>query len=413
MQQKLFIEHRKNMLNLMEDNSILIEFNRPIINDGAIFNYKYDENRNYFYLTGLFEYENIVILQKINGIESSLILINQYDELKAKWVGAPLSKEEVSKISGINNVRYLDSYNSLINQYSKIIKNIYLDFIPNNSNKLNDEEILAKELKNHYPWLNILNSRPLFTKLRTIKNEEEINQIRKAISITNEGIKNILAHINPLYEYQLESYFDQAIKYNGATGYAFPTIAASGANACCLHYMDNNSKASNGDLILFDLGASYNMYCSDISRTFPINGKFSKRQKEIYNIVLKGQEHVFNFIKPGITTKELNQILIEYYQVELKKIGLIKEGTKEEVLKYYYHGVSHHIGLDCHDLCEYIPLKAGCIISNEPGLYIEEENIGIRIEDDVLVTETGAEWLSKDILKTVEDIENFIKENKK
>ena len=154
------------------------------------------------------------------------------------------------------------------------------------------------------------------------------------------------------------------------------------------------------------------MYCSDISRTFPINGKFSERQKQIYNIVLKGQQVVFDNTKPGITTKELNQILRDYYKEELYKIGLIKEKTEEEVSKYYYHGVSHHIGLDCHDLCEYTPLKAGCIISNEPGLYIAEENIGIRIEDDVLVTENGAEWLSKDIIKTVEDIEKFIKENK-
>ena len=412
MRQELFIKHREAMLELMEDNSILIEFNRPSLKDGDVFNFKYDENRNYFYLTGLFEYENIVILQKIKGNSSSMILINPYDEYKAKWVGAPLSKEEVSNISGIKNVRYLDSFNSLINQYSKLVENIYLDFIPNNSNRLNDDELFAKDLKDHFPWLNILNSRPLFTKVRTIKSEEEINEMRKAISITNEGIKNILKHIGPKYEYQLESYFDQAIKYNGGTGYAFPTIAASGENACCLHYMDNTSKAKDGDLILFDLGSSVNMYCSDISRTFPINGKFSERQKQIYNIVLKGQQIVFDNTKPGITTKELNQILRDYYKEELYKIGLIKEKTEEEVSKYYYHGVSHHIGLDCHDLCEYTPLKAGCIISNEPGLYIAEEGIGIRIEDDVLVTENGAEWLSKDIIKTVDDIEKFIKENR-
>ena len=412
MTQELFIKHREAMLELMEDNSILIEFNRPVINDGAIFNYKYDENRNYFYLTGLLEYENIVILQKIKGASSSMILINPYDELKAKWVGAPLSKEEVTNISGIKNVRYLDSFKALLNQYSNLVENVYLDFVPNRGNKLNDDELFSKDLKEHFPWINVLNSRPLFTKLRTIKSKEEIDEMRKAISITNEGIKNILKHIGPKYEYQLESYFDQAVKFNGGTGYAFPTIAASGANACCLHYMENNTKAKDGDLILFDLGSSVNMYCSDISRTFPINGKFSERQKELYNIVLKGQQVVFDNVKPGITTKELNQILRDYYKVELKRIGLIKEGTEEEVSKYYYHGVSHHIGLDCHDLCEYTPLQAGAIISNEPGLYISEEGIGIRIEDDVLVTENGAEWLSKDIIKTVDDIEKFIKENK-
>ncbi len=165
-----------------------------------------------------------------------------------------------------------------------------------------------------------------------------------------------------------------------------------------------------GDLVLFDLGAHYNMYCADISRTFPVSGKFSLRQKEIYEIVLGGQEEVFKAAKPGVTTRELNQILLQYFAKELKRIGLIQED--KEVSKYYYHGVSHHIGLECHDLCEYIPLQAGSIISNEPGLYIAEENIGIRIEDDVLITETGCENLSKNIIKTVEEIEAFIAKGK-
>ena len=215
-----------------------------------------------------------------------------------------------------------------------------------------------------------------------------------------------------MYEYQLESYFDQAIKYNGATSYAFATIAASGENSCCLHYQDNNSFANDGDLILFDLGCSLNCYCSDISRTYPINGKFTERQKQIYNIVLEGQKLVFDNAKPGVTTRELNQILVKFYAKKLKEIGLIKNGTPDEVSKYYYHAVSHHIGLDCHDLCDYTPLKPGSIISNEPGLYIKEEKIGIRIEDDILITENGAEWLSPQILKDPNEIEKFIKESK-
>ena len=168
--------------------------------------------------------------------------------------------------------------------------------------------------------------------------------------------------------------------------------------------------AKDGDLILFDLGASYNMYNADISRTFPISGKFSERQKQIYNIVLEGQEVVFNNIKPGITTRELNSILIKFYAEKLKEIGLITNDN--EVSKYYYHGVSHHLGLETHDNCEYAPLKPGCIISNEPGLYIAEEGIGIRIEDDILVTEDGAINLSKDIIKTVDEIEKFIAKHK-
>ena len=290
---------------------------------------------------------------------------------------------------------------------------MYLDIVTKEKEQeLDFVDKYAEGIRERMPWVSIKNGRPLIQHARTVKQKPELEQMRTAIEITNKGIQNILRHIKPMYEYQLESYFDQAIKFYGATGYAFPTIAASGKNACCLHYSDNNSMAKDGDLILFDLGANYNCYCADISRTFPVNGVYSRRQKQLYDIVLQGQKLVFGKAKPGVTTKELNGFLREYYKVELKKIGLIEEGTEEEVSKYYFHGVSHHIGVDVHDLADNAPLKAGCVISNEPGLYISEEGIGIRIEDDVLITENGAEWLSPQIIKETEDIEKFIKENK-
>ncbi len=408
MDKGLFIKNRKKILDLMENDSILVSFSRRLVED-SITNDKYNVNRNYYYLCGVFEYENIVMLVKTKNKHSETIFINPYDEFKAKWVGAPLSKEEITQISGINDVKYLDTFeNTLYNLLGSLDK-LYLDIEPNKMNKaLSEDLVFAKRLKERIPYINILNARKLFTISRTIKEKEEIDEMKKAIEITNKGILNILDNLGEKYEYQLESYFDQSIKYNGATGYAFATIAASGKNSCCLHYQDNNSFANNGDLILFDLGCSLNMYCSDISRTFPINGKFTDRQKQIYNIVLNGQKLVFNNAKPGITTRELNRILIDYYCKALKEIGLIKNGTPDEVSKYYYHGVSHHIGLDCHDLCDYGPLKAGSIISNEPGLYIAEENIGIRIEDDVLITENGAEWLSPQIIKEPDEIEEYL-----
>ena len=411
MDKNLFIKNRNKILNQMENNSIFIVFSRHNGSDD-IHRQDYNINRNYFYATGNLEYENILILTKIEDKCSSIIYINPYDEFKAKWVGAPLSAEEIKNITGINDVRYLESFESNVKSLLSFVNKLYLDIDSSalNSN-LNEDELFAKYIKEKYPWINILNGRSLFTHSRTIKEPEEIEEIKKAINITKLGIENILKNIGEKYEYQLESYFDQAIKYNGATGYAFPTIAASGKNATCLHYMDNNSIAKNGDLILFDLGCSLNMYCSDISRTFPVSGKFTKRQKEIYDIVLNGQKLVLESAKPGLTTKKLNQILVSYYEKELKRIGLIDK--PEDVYKYYYHGVSHHIGLDCHDLCDYTELKPGSIISNEPGLYIAEENIGIRIEDDILITETGAICLSQDILKTTEDIEKFIERNRK
>lgn len=410
MNSEVFEKHRKKILNQMEDSSILISISRQ--KEESIVKQTYDINRNYYYLSGVIEFENIVVLAKINNSISEMIFINPYDEYKAKWVGAPKSKEEVIELSGIDNVRYLDSFDQYLNNMLNNVKNVYLDLpsTPLNSD-LSVDELYAKRLKDKKPWINIKNSRPLFAQARTVKEPEEIAEIKKAIAITNKGIEAILTNMRESYEYQIESYFDQAIKYYGATGYAFPTIAASGKNATCLHYGENNCLAHDGDLILFDLGASVNMYCADITRTFPVNGKFSDRQKELYNIVLKGQELVFEHARPGITTRELNKVLVDFYGEELMKIGLINDPS--EVSKYYYHGVSHHIGLDCHDLCDYGPLKPGCIISNEPGLYIAEENIGIRIEDDVLITDDGAEWLSPQIIKTVEEIEEFMEENNK
>ena len=403
MDKKVFVEHRKNIGNLMMDSSLLIVFSKPKED------VKKDVDRNYYYLCGNFEYNNIVLILKQKNQVKEMMFIEPYDDFKAKWVGAPLSKDEVYKQSGIEDIHFLNEFDSIIDAHLKEVTKVYLD-LKDEKDAYSKEMLLAKKWKEEYSHLVIYNAESLFKSVRTIKHPLEIEEMKHAIKITKLGSEAILSNMKESYEYQLESYFDQAIKYNGATGYAFPTIAASGKNACCLHYMANEDLAKNGDLILFDLGCSFDMYCSDISRTFPVNGKFSPRQKEIYTIVLEGQEHVLKHIKPGITTKELNQILIQFYAKRLKEIGLIQ--TDQEVMKYYYHGVSHHIGLDCHDLCEYTPLKPNSIISCEPGLYIAEEGIGIRIEDDILVTETGCINLSQDILKTVEEIEQFMEGKK-
>ncbi len=403
MDARVFENHRKIILEKMMDSSVLVVFSNPKID------VKMDVDRNYYYVCGNFEYENIVVLVKDKQKVDEMMFIQPYDELKAKWVGAPLSKEVVSQQSGIQRIYYLNEFHETMNPIFKRVTKLYLD-LKDEKNPYSHEMLYGKKCKNDFDHLVIYNAQNLFMAARTTKMKDEIDEMRKAIAITKKGIENILDHMKESYEYQLESYFDQAIKYHGGTGYAFPTIAASGKNGCCLHYMANEDIAHNGDLILFDLGASYHMYCADISRTFPVNGKFSPRQKQLYNIVLGGQEYVMKHIQPGVTTKELNQILIQYYQKELLQIGLIQK--PEDVSKYYFHGVSHHIGLDCHDLCEYTPLKPNSIISCEPGLYVAEEGIGIRIEDDILVTENGCENLSKDILKTVDEIESYMRKDR-
>lgn len=406
MLKECFKVHRLGMLELMEDNSLMLVFSRR--KEESITNERYNVNRNYFYLSGVLEFDNVVLLNKIDGHGNEAIYINPYDEFKAKWVGAPFSKEKVEELSGIKDIRYKENLEGNVKALLTKCNTIYLDFEPNDSKIMNETEELANRIKTKMPWISIKNARELFKELRMVKHEEEIEEMKKAIHITRLGIENILKNMKESYEYQLESYFDQAIKYHGATGYAFPTIAASGKNATCLHYSDNDSLACDGDLILFDLGCSLNMYCSDISRTFPINGKFTERQKQLYNIVLEAQEKVLKAAKPGLSIRDLQNIVIKHYEEKLMEIGLIND--PKDVSKYYYHGVSHHIGLDCHDLSDHFrALKPGEIISNEPGLYIAEEGIGIRIEDDILITEDGAVCLSEEILKTVDEIEDFMK----
>ena len=406
MDKKFYIGRREKIANLLPNNSMMILFAGKDVCESEDQSYEFCINRNFYYLTGINEQNDIFVMVKDEDAKN-IIFINRYDELFAKWNGRKMFDHEVLELSGITDIRYIDEFKEFLAE-NKGKYQLYMDIKPNLfSEPLGEAQKLLPELEN------VLDCHGLIATCRMEKTEEEIEEIKHAISITKKGIDALMQNIKPgLYEYQVESYFDQQIKFNNASGIAFKTIAASGANGCILHYHTNNTMIKDNELVLFDLGAEYNLYKSDITRTIPANGKFTERQKLIYNIVLNGQKLVFQNIKPGITTRELNQILIDYYKVELKNIGLIEK--EEDVKKYYFHGVSHHLGLDTHDVTNGItPLTPGCIITVEPGLYIAEEGIGIRIEDDALVTENGCINLSKDIIKEVSDIENYMLQYRK
>ena len=280
---------------------------------------------------------------------------------------------------------------------------MYFDLWHYSAKQMPSEAInYVNKLKNNHPSLDIKDIYSLLAKMRLVKDEYEITCIRRAIEITNAGIRQMISQIKPnMSEMVMEGLFNFTLAQNNCNKNAFKSICASGKRATILHYADNNQMIEDGELFLCDLGATFKNYCADISRTFPANGKFSKRQKEIYEIVLGAQKIVEENAKPGITLRALNKMVVEYYTKELPKHGLNKD-----VSEYYFHGVSHHLGLDTHDVnVGNVPLTPGNVITNEPGLYIEDENIGIRIEDDLLINGTGCEVLSKDIIKNVEDIE--------
>ncbi len=400
MNKEFFVNNRSKLFNLLDNKSIVVLQAGDAPVKSADESYVFTPNRNFYYLTGVNESRDILVMIKDGKSNNEIMIINEYDELKSKWVGKTYTKEEINTISGVTNIEYLDKDNTILNNLLNKYKDysLYIDFDAVRSNR--ELEVLKNDsTKDVFP---------LLTKLRMVKEKVEIDTIIKANQVTKLGLEKVLKELSKCeYENQAESYFDQTIKFNNASGFAFRTIAASGANACVLHYDLNNSLMNKNDLILFDLGAEYNYYKSDVSRTYPIGGKYSDRQKELYNIVLNAQKEVFKNVKAGLTTKDLNNIVIDFYAKELKRIGLIKEDS--EVKKYYFHGVSHHLGLDTHDVAVLQPLEEGNVITVEPGLYIEEESIGIRIEDDILITKDGYINLSEGIIKEVSDIEKFMK----
>lgn len=411
MDKNFFIKNRTKLHNHLGDNSILLLFAGQAPYKSADELYQFIPNRNFYYLTGIDKDKIILLISKIDGKISETLFIERPDPIMAKWVGATITEEEATNASGIENIKYLDSFDSNIGSIlcRNRIENIYLDLERREiGTAMTESQDFAKMIQDRYSYLGIKNIYHAISELRMIKSEEEIELMEKAIDITNDGIINMLENLKPgMTEYEIEAYFNFTLNTNGIKNKAFETIAAAGKNATILHYVDNNTKTKDGDLILFDLGAQYKYYNADISRTFPVNGKFTERQKAVYNIVLEAMAAVEEAAKPGLPFSELNEIAKKVLAEGCKRLGLIKED--KELSKYYYHGVSHYLGMDTHDVGPYnIDLKEGMVITNEPGLYIEEEGIGIRIEDDLLITKDGCRNLSKDIIKTVEDIEKFM-----
>ncbi|GAB6168643.1 aminopeptidase P family protein [Clostridium carnis] len=416
MNKEFYKNNREKVLNDIKDNSIVILFAGNAPKKTADEKYQFTPNRNFYYLTGIAEENHILVMSKINGEKNSKLFIKDIDPIAEKWEGKSIRKQEVFDVCEINDVDYksnIDSFiNRIISQREEL--NLYLDLERDNySSRLSISEEFSREICRKYPQLNIKNIYSIISRYRLVKTKEEIAEIQKAIDITIEGVNLLMKSSKAgLKEYELEAYFDFVCKSNGVKDFAFKTIAAAGENATILHYVDNNSELKDGDLILFDLGAQHNYYNGDISRTFPINGVFSDRQKEVYNAVLRVNEKVIKSMKPGVKFLELNKQAKDWIADECISLGLIT--NKEDVTKYYYHSIGHSLGMDTHDSDmpnRDVTFEAGMVYTVEPGIYIQEEGIGIRIEDDILITEDGYDILTKNMIKTVEDIEAFMKSN--
>ena len=409
--------NRNNLLDKIKDNSMVILFAGKAIQKTWDQNDTITPNRNFYYLTGIKEEEHILVMSKINGVKSSKLYIKDINLELEKWNGKTIRKEEAIEVSAVDEVKFKSQFDAdihgMITMKEEI--NLYLDLerIGLNGNEKISHKF-ANEIVIKYPQVRVNNIYSKIGELRLRKSDEEVEKIKKAIEITKSGIERLMTEARiGMKEYELEAYFDFNCKLKGATDLAFTTIAAAGKNATTLHYIDNNAELKDNDLILFDLGAEYNCYNADISRTFPVNGKFTVRQKEVYNSVLKVNEEIIKSIKPGMRYKDINEKATDLIADECIKLGLIED--KKDVKKYYYHSIGHSLGMDTHDIetpHRDITFEPGVVFTVEPGIYIKEEGIGIRIEDDILVTEDGAINLSSDIIKTVDEIEAFMKKAK-
>ena len=375
--------------------------------------YDFAVDRNFYYLTGI-ERENMILVLKksYTGEVSETLYIEPYDEVLAKWVGGRMKQDEATAISGIQNVCSIEDFDGQLNSYISGNRglgktHVYLDLWRYEKDQADTPaHVLAAKLQQRYPAVEIDEIYGDMAALRAYKSEEELELMRRAQEGTRIAVEAMMKHAYPgVNECELEGAFDFALMKQGIREHAFASIVAGAGRAATLHYAENNQVVNDGEMVLIDLGCSVGHYASDISRTFPVNGKFTDRQKEIYNTVLEAQRIVIANAKPGLTMRDLNQMVIDYYETRLDDLGLRKDG--KGVRDYYYHGVSHSLGLDTHDI--FTPalseLKPGVVITVEPGLYIEEEGIGVRIENDILITEEGCIDLSVAIPRTVEEIE--------
>jgi len=407
-----YAARRQKIYQDMKPNSILMMFSgEQKMSGNGDEELPYYPNSNFYYLTGIMQSNSILVATKKAGKIKEYLYVSDFDASKVKWTGVLLLIEEAGAISGIKSVFPNKVFGEMYQDFFDGSKSqcLYTDLIPEiKIRKAFSVKDILLQFKDEYPNVKVLDINPILVPIRAVKSSYEIKQIKEAIRITKRGLEAIRNSLEPnLYEYQLKALFQYVVSDTLNVPLAFPSIVASGINAVTLHYPEASSKVKDNELVLFDLGASYNLYKADISRVFPVNGKFSALQRIVYEIVLECNKYIISNVKPGISRETLNEMTKEFLKAKCVEKGLLKES--DDIHKVYYHGVSHHLGLDTHDLCLYVRkedlLEAGNVITVEPGLYFAEHAIGVRIEDDVLVTENGCEVLSVEIPKEIKDIE--------
>jgi Xaa-Pro aminopeptidase len=421
--QRLYNQNRARFIKKMKPNSIAIFPSNLNLPENGDAQYAFRPNSDILWLSGIRQEKTMVVLYPDNpdvNAREILVLLRPNEHLE-KWEGHKLRKEEATAISGIKNVQWSDTFDAQLHVMMHQADVVYLNSNENDRLDLSIPRLdlaYVTKIKEQYPLHQYERAAKITRELRAIKTKEEIAVTQEAVDITEKAFRRVMQFIKPgVMEYEIEAEITHEFLRNRATRHAYGNIIASGDRARILHYVENNQVCKNGELILMDFGAEYGNYCADMTRTIPVNGKFTKRQKDVYNACLAVHNYAKSILKPGISILAYTAKVNVYMEQQLLNLGLISKAdiknqdpANPAYRKYFYHGVTHHLGIDVHDIgTKHLPIKEGMLFTVEPGIYIEEEQMGIRIENNIWITKTGHVDLFQNIPITVEEIERCMK----
>lgn len=420
---KLFIKNRKNFMAQMKPKSIAVFNSNDIYPISADSTMPFEQARDIFYLSGADQEETILVLfpDAPNPAHREMLFVRETNEHIAIWEGEKLTKEKTFEISGIKNVHWLKEFDRIFFEVMTQAERIYFNTNEHYRQSVETEtreDRFIKRTKEQFPAHSWERSNPILQRLRSVKDPIELDLIQKACDITEKGFRRILNFVKPgVWEYEIEAEFMHEFLRNRSKGFAYTPIVASGNNANVLHYIKNNEQCKDGDLLLLDVGAEYANYASDMTRTIPVNGRFTKRQREVYDAVLHVKKEATKMLVPGAFWKEYHVEVGKIMTDQLLKLGLLDKADVQNenpdwpaYKKYFMHGTSHHMGLDTHDYgILWEPMQANMVFTVEPGIYIPEEGFGIRLENDVVIQEKGEPFdLMRNIPLEAEEIEELM-----
>lgn len=418
----LFIHNRARFTKNLKPDSLAVFNANDIMPTNADGHMPFKQNSDLFHLSGVDQEETILVLFPDCHLEKhrEVLFLKETSEEIAIWEGAKLNKEQAFEVSGIKTVYWLSDFERVFNTLMAEAENVYLNTNEHLRAHIEVETREARFLKKckiDHPLHNYERSAPIMHDIRSIKHAVEVDLIQEACNITEKGLRRLLKFIKPgVWEYEIEAELSHEFLRNRSRGFAYSPIIASGFNACVLHYIDNNQQCKDGDVILMDFGAEYANYASDLTRCLPVNGRFTERQKAVYNAVLTVMKGATGLLRPGITLNDYHKEVGKMMEKELLGLKLIdKTDIKNQdpnwpaYKKYFMHGTSHYLGLDVHDVGSWIePIKEGMVFTCEPGIYIREENLGIRLENDILVTSGDPKDLMANIPLEADHIEELM-----